>query len=395
MKRLFAVLLGCMLLFSALTACAQEISPAQREEADAFFERLFQQKKTVGGAVIVNQEGKRLYAYFHGRTGKKDLAVTEDTVYKIASVTKLITAIGVMQLVDAGKIDLDAPILDSAGKPIRNPAYPKRDITLRQAMSHTSSLLSSANYTAAPKWNEKYFSKYAPGAHYEYANLNGGLLGSMIEKASGQSLNTYMKEHVFAPLEINAAYAATLLPDASKLSYSFASDGTVYLSAAGHLKTDQSYDDTCNPAEHFRASVGNLYISLKGLEKIGTALANQGRVDGVQLLSPLSLRMMQVDQSKLPGSGVTCESPYGLNTYRAVVGGRTWYGHQGWWSGRLVDLFYEPDSHTAVVLVMNGSNRTVGTENAGVAAQMERTLAFVDPWVEAALGDMTIIDEDW
>ena len=395
MKRLAALALAWVLLLSAFPVRAEEEKPAWQAEADAFFARLFAQKKTVGGAVIVNLGGERRYAYFHGRSGKRGTAVTEETVFKVASVTKLITAIGVMQLVEQGKLDLDAALKQSDGKAIRNPRYPKDKITLRQAMSHTTSLLPSANYTATPTWSDKYFDETRPGTHYTYANLNGGILGSLIEQASGQSLNAYMAEHVFSPLGINAAYASTLLPDPDKLSYSFASDGTVYSSAASYLRVDASYDDTCNPAAHFRMSVGNLYISVRGLELLGSALANRGVINGVQLLSPGSVRLMQMDQSALPGSSVTGASPYGLNTFRYDLLGHTWYGHQGWWSGRLVDLFYEPESHTSVVLVMNGSERTVGTVNREVAAQMERTLTYVTPWVDEALSDMTILDEEW
>ena len=144
MKRLLALFAAVMLFFSALPARA-EIPSARREAADDFFTRLFSRKKTVGGAVIVNQEGRRLYEFFYGRAAGKSSRVTEDTVFKVASVTKLITAIGVMQLKEQGKIDLDEPLAKADGTPIRNPRYPNLPITLRQAMSHTSSLLPSAN----------------------------------------------------------------------------------------------------------------------------------------------------------------------------------------------------------------------------------------------------------
>ena len=395
MKRFAALLLIAMLFMSVLPARA-EISQEQQAEADAFFARLFAQKNSVGGAVIVNQQGKRIYAYFHGRAGKGGKKVTEDTVFKVASATKMITAIGVMQLVEQDKLSLDAPLLNSQGEPIRNPKYPEKDITLRQVMSHTSSIRHSANYTGTPLWTEKYFNDYAPGAGYEYANLNGGILGSLIESASGQSLNSYMAEHVFGPLGINAAYAATLLPDPDQLSNSFSPQGTVLNSAASYLRVDAQYDDSCDPASHFRASVGGLYISVKGLEALGAMLASGGEYRGVRLLKPGSVYLMRMDQSALGGSQVEAQSPYGLNTYRFLLDGVTWYGHQGWWTGRLVDLFYEPKSATAVVLVMNGNNRTVGTVDPAVSAQMERTLRFIAPWVETGAQDMTIIDdEDW
>ncbi|MBR1585887.1 MAG: beta-lactamase family protein [Clostridia bacterium] len=393
MRRALTLLLACALLTGSAWPARAQIDAAQREEADAFFARLFARKDTVGGAVIVNQGGQRLYSYFHGRYGKGDTPVTEDTVYKVASVTKMITAIGVMQLVQEEKIGLDDPLADGTGAPILNPAFPDQPITLRQVMSHTSSLLPTANYTGVPAWSAKYFDDSAPGSHYTYANLNGGLLGSLIERVSGQSLNGYMAQHVFSPLGVNAAYASTLLPDGSQLSYSFNADGTVNTSSASYLRADRDYDDTCDPAAHYRAAVGSLYISVKGLETLGAMLAAGGEYQGVRVLLPGSVHLMQMDQARFAGSSVTGESPYGLNTYRYPLGGVTWYGHQGWWSGRLVDLFYEPISRTAVVLVMNGSSRTVGTVDREVAAQMEQTLAYISPWVEPLLQDLPLIDD--
>ena len=392
MKKALSLLLMLCLLCSALPACAA-LTPEKQAEADAFFARFFARKNTVGGAVIVNHGGERLYAYFHGKAAG-GRPVTEDTVFKIASVTKMITAIGVMQLVEAAKLSLDEPLTDAEGEPLRNPRFPTESITLRQVMSHTSSISHTANYTGKPSWTPKYFSKNAPGACYEYANLNGGMLGSLIEKASGQSLNSYMAEHVFSPLEINAAYAATLLPDPSQLAHSYDVNGVLEHSASAYLRSDAQYDDTCKPESHFRASVGNLFISLRGMEALGAMLASDGVYGGVRLLLPGSVSLMRMDQSKLYGSGVTGESPYGLNTYRYLLDGVTWYGHQGLWNGRLVDLFYEPESRTAVVLVMNGSARTVGTVDRAVSAQMESVLQYVAAWLDLDHPDMTIID-DW
>lgn len=396
MKRAIVLVVLLCLLSSALPCCAAQLSPEQQAAADAFFSKLFAQGKTVGGAVIVNQGGERLYGFFYGRASKSGVTVTEDTVYKVASVTKLITAMGVMQLAEQGRLDLDAPLRKKGGEPLCNPAYPDAPLTLRQAMSHTTSLLPSANYTGNPTWTAKYFDVYRPGSRYTYANINGGILGSQIEYVSGQSLNSYMAQHVFAPLHINAAYAAPLLPDPTQLSDSFEPDGRVEATAEAYMRGDAGYDDTCDPDTHFRASVGGLYISLRGMELLGAALANRGRVNGVQVLSPGSVRMMQMDQNRVPGSTVTGESPYGLNTFRVDIAGHTWYGHQGWWAGRLMDLFYEPESSTVLVLAMNGNGRASGTVNREVAAQMERAISFVTPWVEEVLGDMTIIDdEDW
>ena len=393
-----------LLLFACPCRGLGELDGETAETADAYFLRLFTRSEAIGGGVIVNRDGETLYAYYFGADDKRGTRpVDGDTVYKVASLTKMITAVGVMQLKEAGKLDLDAPLTYGDGAPIRNPRFPDTPVTLRQVMSHTSSLLGEAPYSTAPQWEKitldqnRYFSKYEPGSHYEYANLNGGILGSVIERASGQSLNTYMREHVFAPLGINAACAAHLLPDPAPLSRTYTQDGLVYMKAEKYLEEDrESCEDTCDPDHHYHTSVGSLYISLSGLEKIGQMLACGGIAGNVRLLSPQAAAEMRADQRTVRGTTVTVESPYGLNIYRFTASdGRTWYGHQGRWQGLLADLFVEPDSHTAVVLVMNGVGRSGSGELDGKA---ERVLLLAGQWLDAgavkAAPGSFVVDDD-
>ena len=382
-KRTCALILMLGWLLSAFPARADALAPDRRAEADAFFAALFRENEIIGGAVLVSRDGERIYDCFYGWGDKgKTRPVTEDTVYKVASVTKLVTAIGVMQLVEEGKITLDDPLPAEGSGFILNPWHPASPVTLRQVMSHTSSIAGSAPYTGYIFWqrmdtDSKTFTPREPGAHYEYSNLNGGILGSLIERMSGESLNDYMTARVFSPLKINAAYAATLLPDAAPLSNTFQQDGTIYRSARQYLQTDEEYDDTCDPDRHYRTSVGSLYISLKGLETLSIALAGSGTAEEVFLLSPESVEEMRRDQALIPGSSVTGETPYGLCLYRHPAGGKDWYGHQGRWEGLLVDVFFEPESGKTVVLVLNGVQRKSAAE---VAPQAQQALDLIASW---------------
>ncbi len=386
MKRLIALLAVLALAFSLLPAACAELTGDQVTEANKFFKGMFDRATAVGGAVLVSQGGERIYSFYYGAGDKKGTRpVDDDTVYKVASTTKLISAIGIMKLVDEGKIDLDAKISIGDNKYITHPRFRDIPVTLRQCMSHTSGLLSSAPYKGSPAWtklsrnDEKYFSRKAPGTHYEYSNLNGGILCSVIERISGQSFNTYMRENVFAPLNINAAYASTLLPDSSTLSNTYGMEDEVYMSAKKYLSEDaEGYDDTCNPDKHYRYSVGSLFISLSGLEKLGVMLARGGEVDGVRILSQDAVFMMQQDQSTLIDTTVTGESPYGLCTLRYQADGVTWYGHQGRWQGLLTALFYEPVSQTVLVYVINGIPK--GVVGRDVNQRVENTIKLINQW---------------
>ena len=394
MTHLTARALTLLLLLSAVPGglCVS----AESAEADAYFQKLFQRADVIGRAVLISQNGKRVHASFYGVEDRKaKVPVTENTVYKVASVSKMISAIGVMRLADAGRINLDETLPG-----IRHPRYPDAPVTLRQVMSHTSSLLSGAPYLTPPDWAQigetdtAYFSKYEPGAHYAYSNLNGGILGSVIERVSGQSFNTFMAENVFSPLGINAAYAAHLLPDASRLATAYYANKMIYRRGYQYVEIDANeYDDTCDPDSHYRASVGSLYISLRGLEKLGQVLAGGGTAEGVRILSGQAVRQMRLDQSRLPGSSVTGSSPYGLCvTHFTDANGVIWYGHQGRWEGVLADLFFEPETQTVVVFLLDGVK--AANNGQGMHPRAEDALIYAGRWVQEAESGSYVVKEE-
>ena len=168
---------------------------------DLFVSDRFKARKVVGGAVIIAKDGEILYSYDYGhKTNSRREAVTLDSCFRIASVTKLVSAVGLMKLLEEKDIPLDTPVKDIVGYPVVNPSFPQDDITIRQVMSHTSSFVQTQYYH--PTWetlktDNKYFSQTVrPGTEYAYSNLNGGLFGAMIEALSGQSVNTYMQENM-------------------------------------------------------------------------------------------------------------------------------------------------------------------------------------------------------
>ena len=142
-------------------------------------------------------------------------AVTADDPVRIASVSKLVTALGVMRLVDAGVLDLDRDISDYLGWPLRHPAFPDRPITLRQLLSHRSGLTDGAEYIiplgetirqrlADPRaWDPA----HGPGDDwFHYTNLNFPVVASVMEAATSQRFDRLMRELVLAPLGLSACY---------------------------------------------------------------------------------------------------------------------------------------------------------------------------------------------
>ena len=166
-----------------------------------------------GLATIVMRGGETAYENAVGTQDfARSLPLQLDSRARIASVSKTFVAIAAMQLKDAGKLDLDADAGEYLGFALRNPRYPQTPITTRMLLSHTSSLRDNDDYwlpiganTSDFFRDARYYAAEAPG-YYCYCNLNFGLLGTIIEKLSGEKFNQYMNRHVFVPMGIKASF---------------------------------------------------------------------------------------------------------------------------------------------------------------------------------------------
>lgn len=322
----------------------------------------FRERQIVGGAVLIARNGEILYGYDYGyKRATRREEVSLDTCFHAASVTKMVSAVGLLQLLEDYDVPIDTPVKDVVDIPVVNPAFPEEAITIRQVLSHTSSFVQNQYLT--PDWsklgpdNSYYSAVNRPGTAYEYANMNGGLIGAMIEAISGKSVNTYMQEHIFIPLKINAAYHAGLLPDQVDIAAKLRKDGSTYRTVEKELATLSEYDDTCLPSAHTDITSGSLYISARGLMRILQLLQNGGELDGVRILTDDTVKLMMTPQHTVEGSSVTGESPYGLCLIRVEgMTGGTWYGHQGMWQGLTSNAYFQPDTGLCVVVLANGYN---------------------------------------
>jgi CubicO group peptidase (beta-lactamase class C family) len=142
-------------------------------------------------------------------------ALTPQHMLRVASISKLVTALGAMKLVEQGKLSLDVDVSRYLGFPLRNPAFPKTPITLAQLLSHTSSLRDGEEYWAQYpdtlqslfKTKDLHFAKdQPPGGYFTYTNLNYGVIATIIERVSKERFDRYMQRAIFAPMDIKAGY---------------------------------------------------------------------------------------------------------------------------------------------------------------------------------------------
>ena len=321
MKRALAVLMGL-----ALTACTSiQLPPAPRAQAGVAFDR--------NGELGAFAEG-----IADPQSGR---AITPDDPARVASVSKLVVAIGVMKLVEAGKLDLDGDASRWLGWSLRNPAFPDRPVTLRQLLSHTSSVRDHddqyaialggsvhAEMADARSWDPK----HGPGdGYFTYSNMNFPIVGSIIEAVTGERFDIWMRRNVLDPMKIDACYNWPTCSEAAvaRAVELDAPDGKPVKDDLHGKRPDcPVYVDEGAPCDlassklgengALYAPQGGLRISVRGLERVGRMLLGGGTLDGVRILSAHSVDALFVPVWRFDGSNGSTEEgfycTYGLAT---------------------------------------------------------------------------------
>ena len=381
MKRIVALLLLLLLLpIHAWGADYCECpSPAVHAERQAAFDRVLYSHQAMGASIALVKDGRIVDTFQYGRANRADnIPVDSETHFRVASVTKMVSAIGVLQLVEQGILELDRDASEYFSFDFRNPHYPNTPVTLRQIMSHTASLTDDYHYSRATSgdiewlrhvldgnYTRNNFLKREPGTAVAYSNFGGGLLGVFIEEMTGYTIDEYMAQYVFRPIGVTGAYHTPCLPYDAKIArvYNVESTGmTLDLEAA----TDEHFDS--EPELAYVHTAGALMMTAEGMAKIIIALAGDGSVDGVQLLQPETVNAMRTRQDHI--GSVTCDAGRGLNLNiitNQLVQGRTLYGHQGKAYGMICAAYFDPTDQTGVVMLTNGCNTSTLNSVARIA----------------------------
>ena len=237
----------------------------------------------------------RVLRGFADRWSRRPL--TADDPVRVASISKLVVALGVMRLVDQRRIDLNADVSRYLGWRLRNPAFPDRPITLAMLLGHRSGLVDGVDYVmpldadlptilADPAaWD----SSRRPGATFAYANINFPVVAAAMEGATGERFDRLMAELVFRPLNLDACYNWTMCSDgaAARAVTLFRPNGDLARDAPMLARPacpvvparDGSCDlSTYRLTRHGAAfsPQGGLRISARGLARIGEVLLREG-----------------------------------------------------------------------------------------------------------------------
>jgi len=281
--------------------------------------------------------------------------VTTDSVFQIGSISKVWTATLVMQLVDEGKLDLDAPI--AAVLPdlaLSDPDVAAR-VTMRHLLTHTSGIDGDI-FTDTGRGDdvlERYVASLgdAPqnhplGATFSYCNSGFSLAGRVVEVLTGTTWDAALRERVITPLA---------LPHTSTLP----EEAILHRVAVGHIQPDPEQESHPAPTWMLPRSLGPAGL-INATARDVTAFARmhlRGGLapDGSVLLSAASTAEMQAHQTDLPDKHSLGDS-WGLGWIRFDWHGERLYGHDGTTFGQNAYLRVLPGQELAVALVTNGGH---------------------------------------
>jgi CubicO group peptidase (beta-lactamase class C family) len=251
---------------------------------------------------------------------------TIDDPVRVASVSKLIVAVGVMRLVETKTLDLDRDVSDWLGIDLRNPAFPDAPITLRHLLSHTSGLRDTVDYTipygsgtmttvlADPRaWD----TRHPPGHYFTYTNLNFPAIAAIMERATGERFDRLMQRLVFTPLKLDACFNWTTCsdPKIARHVVLYRSSGEV---ARDDLKGQRPdcpvfAKDGCDLSVYKLGHNGALFspqggmrISMRDLARIGQFFLS----DGEDILGRASLDKIFAPQWTFDGANGETESGF-------------------------------------------------------------------------------------
>jgi CubicO group peptidase (beta-lactamase class C family) len=378
-------LLPAMALIISLFAAGR----ADEVSLDSVLANIKSQYSLVGMSVVVTKGDSVVFSQGYGKRDiARGLPVDTETVYRIASISKSISALALMQLYSQGLFELDDDVSEHIGFSLRNPNFPNQIITMEQILSHTSSLRDGDGYSAflnksytqnpPPPISElliqggnsytsdMFSSSQSPDSRYfQYANINYGVVGTLVEKLSGQRFDVYCREHIFELLALNGSYNIQDIEninDVAVLYRKFESNWTPQAdNYEGQMPAPRDlsgYEIGTNGLVF--GPQGSLRISAQDLAMLMLAFQNNGIINGVRLLPDSISVLMRESGWDFNGSngnnyyGIFNHYGLGLSKTGALLQGENLCGHPGEAYGLISDMYFSTDENYGIIFMTNG-----------------------------------------
>lgn len=366
------------ILLVLLLAVAPSLRAARRPEfsaIDQIVQAGIDAKKWPGAVVVVGHNGKVI---FHKAYGLRSLEptkepMTEDTIFDMASLTKsLITATAVMQLYEQGRFRLNDPIADYLPEFAVNG---KQDITIRQLLTHYSGL--PPDVPLKDPWagkQEGFRLVFAsvpltpPGVQFRYSDINYIVLGALIEKISGLTLDQYAKLHIAQPLGLKHTRFLPPVGWRSRIAPTQYEQPGVMLRGLVHDPTARRMGGAAGHAGLFSTANDVAVYAQNLLDRLG------GRASHFPLrritLKKMTLPGEPATGTALRGLGWDIESPFSTNRGELFPVGS--FGHTGFTG---TSLWIDPTSDTYVIVLSNAVHPNGPTGISALRAEIANAVA--------------------
>jgi uncharacterized protein YbbC (DUF1343 family)/CubicO group peptidase (beta-lactamase class C family) len=388
-------LIGCAAL-AAATLSAQTFAGSQA--LDKAVNQAIEQGQLPGAVLVVGHDGRIAYQKAYGKRALVPApeAMTEDTIFDIASLTKVVaTTSSLMKLFEQGKFRLNDKITEYI------PEFQggKSEVTIRNLLTHFSGLAPDVALDQPWKGYETGIHMAAttrpegpPGARYVYSDINFILLGELVRRLSGQRVSDYARQNIFQPL---AMKETMFLPPASLVGRIAP---TERISANGAPLRGAVHDPTARNMGGVAGHAG-VFSTAADLARFAQMLLNGGELDGVRVFSPLTVHKFTEPQSPpdqpiLRGLGWDIDSPHSGNRGELFPIGS--FGHTGFTG---TSIWIDPSTRTYVILLANsvhpalrpaltplrGKVATIAAAAVGISAQSVTLTGYNETFTAAGV----------
>jgi len=334
-------LLVAVLSCAAGRLAAAELSAEKKQAVDAAIEKFMAAKKVPGLSAAIATGGAIAYEKGYGKADlENDVPATPETVYRLASISKMLTAVAALQLAEEGSLDLDAPIQEYV------PGFPEKQAPLscRHLLAHQGGI---RHYKGNEVQSTKAYPTvrasfgvfqddpllFAPGEKFSYTTYGYNVLGAAVEGASGENYVDYVMEHICEP-----AGMTTIRPDIA--------DQIIPHRAAGYRKRGPRIVNDLRVDVTNKVPGGGWCSTPGDLARFAIAL-----VDG-KLLEAETLEKMWTPQKTT--AGVQTEAGYGCFVH--TIDDDRLISHSGGQPKVSTFLVFSPKKKTAVALMCNLRN---------------------------------------
>ena len=348
-----------------------QASLTEFEEVDTYISAKMKELRVPGAALVIIESDHIVHLKAFGVADAFGRPVTPQTPFFTGSTGKSFTSLAIMQLVEAGKIKLDAPVQTYLSWFQVADADASKMITVRHLLNHVSGLPNSigqkqiANIDLTDSAIENNVRELAnveliapPGERYEYSNANYVTLGMIIQAVSGQSYEMYIKEHIFKPLDMQNSFTSKTEAQQDGLAIGYQKWFGIPV-ASPNL-----------PFARGSLPAGYLNMSAEDFGHYLIAQLNDGSYEGVSILSPAGISTLHHPDVQMPGSKDFYAMGWEVQHFQDVEVIR----HNGASPGYTTDMFLVPEKNLAIAMVINTYSPMLGIRVSRVPSNVLRIL---------------------